>query len=108
MELTEGFRGAPGCCAVCATVSTSTPVVDLQVYDQGFIRRAHRIYLCGECAIQVGTMVAPALGKAVVDAGIAAELEALRATVRAETGRADRAEAVIADMRAFLPDVVTS
>jgi hypothetical protein len=65
MELTEGFRAAPGCCATCGTSKTG-PVIDLQVADLGVYARTHRVYLCADCATYVGQLIGPAVGKAIV------------------------------------------
>ena len=46
MQLTDGYRAAPGCCAVCKTASTELPVVDLELADPGVIVRV----ACGTCA----------------------------------------------------------
>lgn len=72
MELTHGFRAAPGCCATCGTAATG-PVIDLQVADLGVYARTHRVYLCAECASHVGTLIAPAVGKAMVAADMRAD-----------------------------------
>lgn len=72
MELTEGFRAAPGRCATCAT-SAHGPVIDLQVNDLGVYARTHRMYLCATCALQVAEMIAPIAGRAVVASDMRAD-----------------------------------
>ena len=67
MQLTDGYRAAPGCCAVCKTASTELPVVDLELADPGVIVRVARVYLCGHCAMQAASLVAPQMSRAIVD-----------------------------------------
>ncbi len=105
MELTDGYRVAPGRCVKCGTAESGKPVVDLVVPDPGVFVRTHRVYLCAECAIQVGRLIAPALGLAVVKEGALERLnaevvEAVESSVKT-AARAERAETVLRDLRNF-------
>jgi hypothetical protein len=65
MELTFGYRSAPGCCATCGS-SDYGPVVDLQMLDPGVVIRLNQIYFCVECALAIGDLAGKAVGKAFV------------------------------------------
>lgn len=102
MQLTDGYRAAPGCCIVCKTASTELPVVDLEIADPGIIMRINRIYLCGHCAMQVGTMVAPLMGRAIVDSDFKTAYADLVEELSNEQARASGIEDELASLRAVI------
>lgn len=66
MEVTFGYRAAPGQCRTCGNSSSDIPAIDLQVYDPTVTHRDWRVYLCGTCVIAAADLVAPHVGYAVV------------------------------------------
>lgn len=105
MELTTGYRSAPGSCMVCASCDSSRPVVDLCVPDRGVLNRFHRSYLCEHCAAQVGVYAASMQGKILLPIGKVEKLGEtvgkLELAVAAATARADKAEGLLRELAAF-------
>jgi hypothetical protein len=89
MELTHAYLAAPGCCCVCGTVDTTIPIVDMQTRDRGFQRLNYRNYLCGNCALEAGSIVARAMGFTLVPTD-----DALGARELAEQASAAQVEVV--------------
>lgn len=95
MQLVAGFRAAPGSCATCGTPSAGPGVVDLEVEDPGVLNRRHRVYLCSDCALQVGSMVGGLKGRTIVPTETYSALEA-------RARNADHWEAEVQRMREIL------
>lgn len=107
MELTHAYLAGPGCCATCGTSDPTLPIVDLQVRDLGVMNRRYRMYLCGNCALQAGTIVARAMGKAVVPTADALEVQRFHDERDAAVNRAAELEDVVRQFRAAYDSVQT-
>ena len=104
MHVIDGYRRAPGCCVKCKSPSVGVGGIDLGVEDPGIIVRMAQVYLCGDCAMQVGTMIAPLHGKAIVDATVAEQLaEAQHLLAAAHRELAKNAE-IFAAIRGSVPE----
>jgi hypothetical protein len=77
MELTSVYRRAPGCCSVCSTTTADRGVIDLQTDDMANQHRSFAVYLCGACAMQIATMIAPVFDKTIVSSDIGDQLVAV-------------------------------
>lgn len=99
MELTEVYRRAPGCCMVCRTPSTANGVIDLRVDEPDKPGWSHSAYLCGECAFEVGRLIAPRFGWQFVSSDVIAELAVAHNDIANLQARVDEAEAVFAMIR---------
>lgn len=102
MQLTDGYRAAPGCCVVCKTSSTELPVVDLEIADPGIVVRVNRIYLCGHCAMEIGALAAPRMGRAIVDSDFKTAYADLVEELSNEQTRASGIEDELAELRAVI------
>jgi hypothetical protein len=103
MELTSGYRAAPGKCLTCGSADSSKPVVDLQVSDPGVLNRTLRCYLCGDCAMQAGVLVSAAMGVTLVDNAVPAMLAQTLVDRDGWQQRAEDAEALVARIKEFVP-----
>lgn len=99
MELTDVYRRAPGCCSVCGTPSTTHGVVDLRIDDMANQHRSFAVYLCGECALQVGQLAGMRAGKALMPVDTVDQLAAAQAQVTALQARLDEYETIFEQVR---------
>lgn len=102
MQLTDGYRAAPGCCAVCKTASTELPVVDLELADPGIVVRVNRVYLCGHCAMQAASLVAPLMSRAIVDSDFKTAYADVVEELTNEQERYANVAAELAELRAVI------
>jgi hypothetical protein len=107
MELTHAYRAGPGCCCVCGTSDPVEPIVDLQVRDLGVMNRRFRMYLCGNCALQAGSLVARSLGKTIVDTTEALTIKETKTKLRDALNRVGELEGTIAQFREAIGSVAT-
>ena len=109
MELTQGFRASPGCCAVCGNADSSKPCIDVGVEDrtQTGVQRIQRVYLCLSCAMEVGRLAAPAVGMEIVEVEKVTKLRHhsadLTNQLKVVTARMERAEGLLAQLREAVP-----
>lgn len=105
MILTQGYRIAPGACFTCHSSDQSRPTIDTGA-DQQDARLHTRVYICGQCVVAMAKMVAPMLGKELVDVGLreAMASDVVRFTrENAElTIRAESAEGVLRTLASFV------
>lgn len=98
MEMTNGFRVAPGCCATCGTSSSKHGVLDLGIENKGAVHFA-RVYLCGECAMTAAKIITGHLGKRIVAADIVGELAGLRMELTQAQNKVKEYEGVMRQIR---------
>jgi len=101
MKIIEGFRSAPGCCAVCGTSQSPGGVVDLDRPDRMNPARDYALMLCSTCALEAGTLAAGLAGKVIVDKARVDETVPLDDFLAA-VDRANEAEAFKQRMREVL------
>lgn len=99
MELTDVYRRAPGCCSVCTTPNTANGVIELHPVDTGMVHRTFALYLCGECALQAGQMIAPRFGKALASSEVIGELAVAHNTIAALEAQVAEADRIFAAIR---------
>jgi hypothetical protein len=105
MQMTGAYRAAPGCCATCGTPNTGNGVLDLEVTDRDSgPHRVFRVYLCGECALQAGMMVAGVLGRVVVKSDLWNSTLAAAATADVWEHRYLQLREQLVQFKAALPD----
>lgn len=105
MNLVDLYRRAPGACAICSTPDASHGVFEVLPEDPGVLHRVHALYICGQCALEMGTKIAPRFEKLLIDRSVAENFGA--AYERAEKAEAKVAEyeAILAQIRGLAPQV---
>ena len=98
MEMTSGFRVAPGCCATCSTSTSKHGVLDLGIENKGAVHFA-RVYLCGDCAMAAAKLITGHLGKRIVNADIVGELAGLRMELEQSKAKVQEYEGVMRQIR---------
>lgn len=96
MRLESGYRQQPGCCAVCKSADSTRTIIDLELHDPGVLHRYARLYLCGDCALQIGQMAAEQMGRAIVSADFKQKYLELDAECDGVIDRLHKAEQTIA------------
>lgn len=106
MELTQGFPTAPGACFTCRTNQGSLWSIDTRRDDTSAVRREN-VYICGPCVRAMAKKLEPHVDWSVVADDLLDDLRSAGADRDELVERLEKAERVVRDLVAVLPEYIT-